>query len=195
LKLLLATTSRGKIREQRESLVGVDQELVTLESWPELDPPEEPGPTFLDNAIVKALYYHRATGVPAVGEDSGLVIDALGGEPGIRSARWLGEETPYDIKNARVLEMLSDVAEGDRSARYVSAVALADDDAIVFTAESICEGQIATEPRGDGGFGYDPIFFYPPFGVTMAELSAERKNRVSHRGQAMAKLREFLAAR
>jgi len=195
LKLLLATTSRGKIREQRGSLVGIDLELVTLESWPELDPPEEPGPSFLDNAIVKALYYHRATGLLAVGEDSGLEIDALGGAPGIRSARWLGEDTPYDVKNARVLEMLSDVAEEDRSARYVSAVALADDDAIVFTAEGICEGRIATEPRGEGGFGYDPIFLYPPFGVTMAELSAERKNRVSHRGQAMAKLRAFLAAR
>ena len=194
MKLLLATTSRGKIREQRGSLVGVDLELVTLESWPGLDPPEEPGPSFLDNAIVKALYYHRATGLLAVGEDSGLEIDALGGEPGIRSARWLGENTPYDIKNARVLEMLSDIAEADRSARYVSAVALVDDAAIVFTAETYCEGQIATEPRGDGGFGYDPIFFYPPFGVTMAELSAERKNRVSHRGQAMAKLRAYLAA-
>jgi XTP/dITP diphosphohydrolase len=195
LKLLLATTSRGKIREQRAALLGADLELVTLESWPELDPPEEPGPSFLDNAIVKALYYHRATGLPAVGEDSGLEIDPLGGEPGIRSARWLGEDTPYDIKNARVLEMLSDVAEDDRGARYVSAVALADDDAIVFTAQSTCEGRIVTEPRGEGGFGYDPIFLYPPFGATMAELSAERKNRVSHRGRAMAKLRKFLGAR
>jgi len=198
LKLLLATTSGGKIREQQASLAdvdGLDVELVTLESWPELDPPEEPGPSFLDNAIAKALYYHRATGLLAVGEDSGLVIDALGGEPGIRSARWLGEDTPYDIKNAHVLEKLSDVAEDDRRARYVSAVALADGDAIVFTSEGICEGQIATAPRGDGGFGYDPIFFYPPFGATMAELSAELKNRVSHRGQAMAKLRAFLAAR
>ncbi len=131
----------------------------------------------------------------AVGEDSGLAIDALGGEPGIRSARWLGDDTPYDIKNARVLEKLTDVVEDDRSARYVSAVALADDDEIAFTAEGICEGRIATESSGDGGFGYDPIFFYPPFGVTMAELSAEQKNRISHRGQAMAKLRAFLAAR
>ena len=208
MKLLLATTSRGKIREQRASLLefdepdefdGLDIELVTLESWleswPKLDPPVEPGPSFLDNAIVKALYYHRATGLVAVGEDSGLVIDALGGEPGIHSARWLGDDTPYDIKNRRVLEKLADVAEDFRSARYVSAVALADDDEIAFTAEGICEGRIAIEPSGDGGFGYDPIFFYPPFAGTMAELSAEQKNRVSHRGQAMAKLRAFLTAR
>ena len=195
MKLLLATTSRGKIREQRASLAGLDIELVTLESWPGLGPPVEPGPSFVDNAIVKALYYHRATGLVAVGEDSGLVIDALGGEPGIRSARWLGDETPYDIKNANVLEKLRDVAEDERSARYVSAVALADDDEIAFTAEGVCEGRIAFESRGDAGFGYDPIFFYPPFEATMAELSAEQKNRVSHRGQAMAKLRAFLAAR
>jgi len=195
LKLLLATTSRGKIREQRISLAGLDLELVTLESWLELDPPVEPGPSFLDNAIIKALYYHRATGLVAVGEDSGLVIDALGGEPGIRSARWLGDDTPYDIKNANVLEKLRDVAADDRSARYVSSVVLADDDEIAFTTEGICEGRIAFESRGDGGFGYDPIFFYPPFKATMAELSPEQKNRVSHRGQAMAKLRAFLAAR
>ena len=195
MKLLLATTSRGKIREQRASLAGLDLELVTLESWPELGPPGEPGPSFVDNAIVKALYYHRATGLVAVGEDSGLAIDALGGEPGIRSARWLGDDTAYDVKNARVLEKLAGVAEEGRSARFVSAVALADDDAIAFTAEGICEGRIAIEPRGDGGFGYDPIFFYLPLGATMAELSAEQKNRVSHRGQAMAKLRAFLAAR
>ena len=195
MKLLLATTSRGKIREQRVSLAGLDLELVTLESWPELSPPVEPGPSFVDNAIVKALYYHRATGLVAVGEDSGLVIDALGGEPGIRSARWLGDDTGYDVKNARVLERLADVAEDGRSARYVSAVALADDDAIAFTAEGVCEGRIAIEPRGEEGFGYDPIFLYLPLGATMAELSAEQKNRVSHRGLAMAKLRAFLAAR
>jgi XTP/dITP diphosphohydrolase len=195
VKLLLATTSRGKIREQQASLAGMDLEIVTLDAWPDLEPPEEPGPCFIDNAGAKALFYHRATGLPALGEDSGIVIDALGGEPGIHSARWLGSDTGYDVKNARVLELLEGVAEADRSARYVSAVALAEDDRIAFTAEGVCEGRIATEPRGGGGFGYDPIFFYPPLGATMAELSAEQKNQVSHRGRAMAKLRAFLEAR
>lgn len=194
MKLLLATTSAGKIREQRAALAGLELELVTLESWPDIESPEEPGPTFVDNAIVKALYYHRATGLPSIGEDSGLVIDALDGEPGIHSARWLGHDTAYSVKNTRVLDKLKDVSGEDRSARYVSAVAFAEDGAVVFTAEGTCEGRIATVPEGDGGFGYDPIFFYPPFGATMAQLSAEQKNQVSHRGVAMAKLRAFLTS-
>lgn len=195
MKLLLATTSAGKIREQRTALAGLELELVTLESWPDIESPEEPGPTFVDNAIVKALYYHRATGLPSIGEDSGLVIDALDGEPGIHSARWLGHDTAYSVKNTRVLDKLKDVSGEDRSARYVSAVAFAEDDAVAFTAEGTCEGRIATAPEGDGGFGYDPIFFYPPFAGTMAQLSAEQKNLVSHRGVAMAKLRAFLERR
>lgn len=199
MKLLLATTSRGKLREQRASLAGLDVELVGLPSWlesrAEIAPPEEPGPTFVDNAIAKALYYHRATGMASVGEDSGLVIDALGGEPGIHSARWLGHDTSYDVKNATVLEKLADVPEEGRTARYVSAVALAEGGEIVFTAEGTCEGRIAWEPRGTGGFGYDPIFFYSPLGKTLAEVSATEKNRISHRGKAMAALRAFLEAR
>ena len=195
MKLLLATTSQGKLREQRAALAGLEVELDTLESWKKIDPPDEPGPSFLDNAIVKALHYHRVTGLAAIGEDSGLIIDALGGEPGIHSARWLGHDTSYAVKNARVLELLSSVGEDARSARYVSAVALAEDDAIVFTVEGICEGRIAREPKGESGFGYDPIFFYPPLNGTMAELSAEQKNQVSHRGRAMAELRRFLEAR
>lgn len=199
MKLLLATTSRGKLREQRAALEGLGVELVSLASWLEsradVAPPEEPGPTFLDNAIAKALYYHRATGMPSVGEDSGLVIDALDGEPGIHSARWLGRDTPYEAKNAAVLEKLADVSENERTARYVSAVALAEGGKIVFDVEETCEGRIAMAPRGEGGFGYDPIFFYPPLGKTLAELSAEEKNRISHRGKAMAALRAFLETR
>lgn len=195
MKLLLATTSRGKLREQRVCLEGLDVEVESLESWPEIVPPEEPGPTFLDNAAAKAIYYHRATGLAAVGEDSGLAIDALEGQPGIHSARWLGHDTPYTVKNARVLERLAGVAIQKRVARYVSAVALADGNDIVFSIEATCEGRIATEPRGDGGFGYDPIFFYPPFGKTMAELSLAEKDAISHRGKAMAALCKFVATR
>ena len=193
MKLLLATTSRGKIREQRVALDGLDVDIVTLESWPDIAPPEESGTTFLDNAVAKALYYHRASGVAAVGEDSGLVIDALDGEPGIHSARWLGHDTPYDVKNARVVEKLSGVEAGGRSARFVSAVALADRGEIVFNTEATCEGLIATEPSGESGFGYDPIFFFPPLGKTMAELPAAQKNEVSHRVKAMTALAEFVS--
>lgn len=180
-------------------LEGLDVELVSLPSWlesrGEVAPPEEPGPTFVDNAVAKALYYHRATGMASVGEDSGLVVDALGGEPGIHSARWLGHDTSYEVKNATVLEKLAAVPEEGRTARYVSAVALAEGGEIVFTAEGTCEGRIAWEPRGEGGFGYDPIFFYPPLGKTLAEVSATEKNRISHRSKAMAALGAFLEAR
>ncbi len=197
MKLLLATTSQGKIREQRKSLenISLEIELVTLSELPELEPPEEPGTTFRDNAVAKALYYHQATGLTTLGEDSGLVVDFLDGEPGVHSARWLGHDTPYDVKNARVLELLSAAPDAARTARYVSAVALVENQSVVFVSEATCEGRIATEPSGDGGFGYDPIFCYPPFGATMAELTVEQKNGVSHRGKAMASLVDFLVSR
>ena len=197
MKLFLATTSRGKIREQRKSLetVSLELDVITLSELPELEPPEEPGPTFRDNAVAKALYYHRATELATIGEDSGLVIDFLDGQPGVHSARWLGHDTTYDVKNARVLELLSEAPEAERIARYVSAVALVENQSVVFVSEATCEGRIATEPSGDGGFGYDPIFYYPPFGATMAELTAEQKNGVSHRGKAMASLVKFLISR
>jgi XTP/dITP diphosphohydrolase len=157
-----------------------------------LSAPEEPGPTFLDNAVAKALYYHRATCLPAVGEDSGLEVDALDRAPGVYSARWMGEDTSYDEKNARLIEKLNGLPQEKRTARYVCAVALADKEGVIFEAVETVEGVIAETPRGQGGFGYDPIFYYPPFGRTMAEATAEEKNRVSHRGKAMARLREFL---
>ena len=192
MKLLLATTSRGKLLEQREALEGLGLEIVSLWELPTIEPPGETGATFRENARLKALYYHRATGLPAVAEDAGLEVDALGGFPGVESARFLGAETPYAVKNERLLELLHDVSEADRTARYVSAVALADEGEILFEHEAACEGRIAFEPRGAGGFGFDPIFYYPPLSKTMAELAPEAKNRVSHRGKAMAGLRRHL---
>jgi XTP/dITP diphosphohydrolase len=197
VKLLLATTSAGKVREQRAALedLDIDVEIVTLEAWPELTPPFEPGPHFRDNARAKALEYHLATGLPALGEDSGLEVDALGGEPGIHSARWLGEGAPYEAKNARLIERLEGVADAERTARYVSALALVEDGRVVFETEATCEGRITREPAGTGGFGYDPIFFFSAYGKTLAQVSPEEKNRVSHRGKAMAALRRFLSSR
>ena len=195
MKLLLATTSRGKLREQKEALQGLGLEIVSLDDLPAVDPPYETGATFVENARLKALYYHRAIGLPVVAEDAGLEVDALGGIPGVASARFLGAETSYAVKSARLLELLADMSEADRTARFVSAVALADRGEIFFEHEARCEGRIAREPRGAGGFGYDPIFFYPPLSKTMAELSSDEKNRVSHRGKAMAMLREYLVER
>ncbi|HEY7818439.1 MAG TPA: RdgB/HAM1 family non-canonical purine NTP pyrophosphatase [Vicinamibacteria bacterium] len=195
MKLLLATTSRGKLLEQRYALEGLALDIVSLADLPAIAAPEEKGSTFLENARLKASYYHRAFGLPTVAEDAGLAIDALGGLPGVTSARWLGTETPYAQKNARILELLEGTAERDRTARYVSAVSLAVDGGIVFEHEATCEGRVATEPRGRGGFGYDPIFYYPPLSRTMAELEPDEKNRVSHRGKAMAALRAYLVRR
>ncbi len=193
MELLLATTSRGKLLEQKEALQGLPLDLLSLEDLGAIDPPDETGATFAENARLKALYYHRTTGLPAVAEDAGLEVDALGGIPGVESARFLGAETPFAVKNARILELLKNVSEADRTARFVSAVALAEGNAIVFEHEARCEGRIAWEPRGAGGFGFDPIFFYPPLSKTTAELSPAEKNEVSHRGKAMAALRDFLS--
>ncbi|MFQ5790359.1 MAG: non-canonical purine NTP pyrophosphatase [Acidobacteriota bacterium] len=195
MKLVLATRNAGKIGEQELALAGCSVELIGLDRWPGLPPPEEPGPGFLENAVAKALYYHRATGLPAVGEDSGLEVDALGGEPGVLSARWLGKQAPYAVKNARLLERLSGLSGEQRRARFVSAVALAAGGEVVFRVVESCEGRIAEQPRGTGGFGYDPVFFCPLIGKTLAEATPEEKNRVSHRGKAMARLRDYLDQR
>jgi XTP/dITP diphosphohydrolase len=195
MKLLLSTTNQGKLLEQEEALRGLDLQIESLEDFPGIQPPEETGATFAENARLKALYYHRATGLPCVAEDAGLEVEALGGMPGVESARWLGVETPYERKNSHLLELLRNVDEPSRTARYVSAVALADFGRIAFEHQATCEGRIAHEPHGTDGFGYDPIFFFPPLRKTMAELTPEDKNRVSHRGRAMAALRDHLTRR
>lgn len=192
MKLLVATRNPGKIREQAAALSHCGVELLGLDDWPDLPSPVEPGPTFLDNAVSKALYYHRATKLSSLGEDSGLEVEALGGEPGIHSARWMGEETSYDIKNAKIIELLSDVPWERRKARFVSTAAIAKGGEIIFETVQSCEGLIAEAPRGTSGFGYDPIFFYPPIGKCFAELSLEEKRRYDHRGKAMARVCEFL---
>ncbi len=192
MKLLVATRNPGKVREQSAALTACGIDVVGLDDWPDLPSPEEPGPTFLDNAIAKALYYHRATKLPALGEDSGLEVDALGGEPGIYSARWMGEETPYEVKNAKLIEALAGLLPEKRTARFVSTAAIAQDDQILFKTVESCDGVIAEAPRGSGGFGYDPIFFYPPIGKCFAELTAEEKRLYDHRGKAMARVCEFL---
>jgi XTP/dITP diphosphohydrolase len=195
VKLLLATTNRGKLAEQQLALEGLPIEILSLADFPSIEAPEETGASFLENARIKALHYHRAFGLPTVGEDAGLVVDALGGLPGVQSARFLGGETSFAEKSARLLELLDGVAETDRNARFVSALCLVEDGDITFEHEATCEGRIAFEPRGAGGFGYDPIFYYPPLAKTTAELSSAEKNQVSHRGKAMAALRRYLSSR
>jgi XTP/dITP diphosphohydrolase len=187
MNLLLATTNKDKVREIRGILSGLDVTLLTLDDVPAPEPPEETGRTFEENARLKALYYAAASGQIVVAEDSGLEIDALGGRPGVESARYGGERTSYPRK----FELLYAEGAAGSAARFVCALALARAGRVLFEARGAVEGRIAAAPAGEGGFGYDPIFFFPPFGSTLAE-SAGRKAEVSHRGEAFRKLRGFL---
>jgi XTP/dITP diphosphohydrolase len=192
-QLLIATTNRGKMREIVPLLEGLSLDLITLADWPHVEPPEETGRTFAENARIKSLHYAAATGLLTVAEDSGLEIDAMGGAPGVESARFGGTDKPYADKFALIYDALRRIgadATGS-SARFVCALALANGGDVLFEARGTVEGEIAPSPRGEGGFGYDPIFFYPPFGCTLAEAGA-RKSSVSHRGEAFRALRAFL---
>jgi len=196
VRLLIATTNQNKVREIRQLLDRIPFDLVTLAEWPLVAAPEETGLTFEENARAKALYYAAATGELTVAEDSGLAIDALDGAPGVESARFGGADTSYPDKFERIYEALRakgtpgrpDTAGG---ARFVCAVALAKGARVLFETRGTVEGSIAPMPRGDGGFGYDPIFFYPPYGQTLAE-AGDRKAAVSHRGEAFRALAAFL---
>lgn len=189
--LLVATTNLGKLREIRELLDGLPLELRTLSDYPPVPAPEETGATFAENARLKARYYAHALGETTVAEDSGLEIDAMGGAPGVQSARFGGEDSSYPEKFALIYEALRRAGAPTSPARFVCALAVARGDALLYETRGVVEGQVAPEPRGAGGFGYDPIFFYPPFGCTLAEAGA-RKSSVSHRGQAFRELRRLL---
>jgi XTP/dITP diphosphohydrolase len=186
----VATTNAGKMREIAGILAGLPLTVLSLDAVAKVAAPEETGATFAENARLKALFYHQVTGLPTVADDSGLEIEALDGAPGIHSARWQGSD--YAVKFRRIYELLdARNARGSR-ARFVCRLAFADRGRIIFESEGVIDGRIADEPRGDKGFGYDPIFFYPPLGQTTAELDRDLKATVSHRGKAFARLREFL---
>jgi len=190
-RLLVATSNRNKVREIHELLAGSGVDLITLDRWPDLAPPEETGQTFEENARIKAFYYGQATGELTVAEDSGLSIDALDGAPGVESARFGGTDLSYPEKFALIDAALRLKGDRESTARFVCALALVRDGRVLFEARGTIEGRISPEPKGDGGFGYDPIFFYPPYGRTLAEAGAG-KAAVSHRGQAFRALRAFL---
>lgn len=191
MRLLVATTNPGKLREIGPMLDGLAIELRTLADLPQIDAPEETGKTFAENARLKALYYASATGELTVAEDSGLEIDPLGGMPGIESARFGGADSTYQHKFDLIYSALRPIAPHEWTARFVCALALVKNGRVIFEARGTIEGQIAPAPRGTGGFGYDPIFFYPPFNCTLAE-AGDRKSTVSHRGEAFRKLRIFM---
>jgi XTP/dITP diphosphohydrolase len=192
-RILIATTNPGKIREIRGVLADVPVDLVTLADLPAIQEPDENGATFAENARLKALYYAAATGVPSVADDSGIEIDALDKAPGIHSARWHGHD--YSVKFRKIYELLAGKGVATSAARFVAAVAFAEDGRVAFESRGVVEGTIASEPKGSHGFGYDPIFYYPPLGCTLAEVDGAVKEGVSHRGAAFRAFRDYLLTR
>jgi XTP/dITP diphosphohydrolase len=193
-RLLVATTNRNKLREVRGIFDGADIELDGLDDYPPATEPEETGRTFAENARQKAVHYSTALGVPVVAEDSGLEITGLDGAPGVESARYGGPAAAtYPQKFALLYAALRAKGAPASPARFVCALAVADGTRILYEARGTIEGRVAEPPAGDGGFGYDPIFFYPLLGRTLAQLTEAEKARVSHRGQAFRRLRDYLA--
>lgn len=194
-KIIFATGNQGKMREIRKILEnmkieGEDTEILSMkEAGINIDITED-GSTFTENAVIKArAVAETAKGAIVLADDSGLEIDYLNGEPGIYSARYLGENTSYHIKNAKLMERLEGVEDEKRTARFVCAIAAAMPDGSILTEMGTIEGRIGYEERGEGGFGYDPIFYVPEYGKSTAELSEEEKNAVSHRGKALRAIR------
>jgi XTP/dITP diphosphohydrolase len=190
--LLLASQNPGKLNEMRLLVEGLPFRVLGPRDLGLHEAPDETGETFLENATIKALAYARLSGLLTVADDSGLSVDALGGAPGLYSSRFGGEGASDLDRNLLLLEKLRDVPRERRGARFTSAVAAAREGEVLFQAQESVEGAIADEMRGGNGFGYDPLFFYPPYGRTFGEVTRPEKDRVSHRGKAFARLREFL---
>lgn len=191
-KIVLASRNKGKIRELRELLAesGIEFrgiEVLSLADFPELPEVEEDGATFWENAVKKATVVAAATGLVTLADDSGLEVDALDGQPGVLSARFAGSHGNDSANNALLLDRLQGIAEKHRTARFRCAIAIAAPNGVTETCDGFCEGMIGFTPKGAGGFGYDPLFFIPEQGMTMAELPEGAKNQISHRAKAMQK--------
>jgi XTP/dITP diphosphohydrolase len=185
--IVLATGNQNKVREFQEILAGFPVRIASLRDFPKIPEAVEDGKTFEENAYKKALHTAKILGLPAIADDSGLCVDALGGEPGVYSARYAGE-TARDEDNCRkLLEKMADIK--DRKAHFACVISIAVPSGPALTYEDFCQGEILHEKRGTSGFGYDPLFWFPPLNKSFAELSSAEKNQVSHRGKALAQLR------
>lgn len=187
-RLVLATRNRGKIREIWELLKDFPVEIKNLDDFGPIPDVEEDGDTFDDNAFKKASFTAKVLGLPALADDSGLEVEALEGAPGVRSARYAGPSATDQENNDKLLQEMK--GKANRRAAFVCVISIAVPSGVALTYEARCEGLIAETPAGDNGFGYDPVFFYPPMNRTFAQLSAEEKNQVSHRGKALAEMKE-----
>jgi XTP/dITP diphosphohydrolase len=191
-KILIATTNQGKIAEIRNLVKGLPAVFLSLSEVPDVPEVVEDGATFEENALKKARAIAQATGMVTLADDSGLCVDALGGRPGVLSARYAGENASDEEKYVRILQEMQNVPDSERSARFECALALVVPDGEEVIFRGICEGRITREPRGSSGFGYDPIFYFEEAGCTFAEMDRESKNQVSHRGRALREFAEFL---
>ncbi len=192
MKIVLATRNMGKIKEIKDILTNLDLEILTLNEFPEIPPPVEDGKDFEENALKKAKFVANYLNMPALADDSGIEVEALNKRPGILSARYAGEDATDEENNGKLLKELEGIPFEKRRASYRCVIALVLPSGREEIIEGSCYGFIALEPKGSEGFGYDPLFYVPEYGKTMAELPLEIKNRISHRGRAMAKLKEKL---
>lgn len=195
IEILFATSNAGKAKEVQAMFSDLDVDVRTLREEGIDVAIEENGQTFAENALIKAKAIAGMTDKIVLADDSGLVVDYLNGEPGIYSARYMGEDTSYDIKNARILERMEGVPDDQRTARFVCAMAAIMPGGEVICTEGIMEGLIGYEMKGTNGFGYDPIFYLPEYGMTSSEISPEKKNEISHRGKALRKMQDELKKR
>ena len=194
MKLLVATTNPDKLKEIVSVLGDIPLAIRVLSDFPDVEIAEEAGLTFAENARAKARHYARATGLLTMAEDSGFEVDALDREPGIHSARYLRPDATYPERFEAIYQAVRARPSGNNAARFVCALALASGGDILFESEGIVVGALAAQPAGDGGFGYDPIFYYPAYGKTFGELSPKEKAAVSHRGLAMRALGAYLSS-
>ncbi|MHB0997746.1 MAG: XTP/dITP diphosphatase [Armatimonadota bacterium] len=192
IELILASKNKGKIDELKMLLSDLPIKVESLCDYPDILDIEETGSTFAENAEIKAKAVSSATGKIALADDSGLEVDALDGQPGIYSSRFAGPGATDEDRNRRILELMAGVPDEKRTARFKAAVSIAMPDGDIRTVEGTCEGVIAHEPKGDNGFGYDPIFYLPELGKTSAQLTKEEKNSISHRGKAMTAAKKVL---
>ncbi len=188
-QLVMATKNKGKIAEIKSMLEGMDIEVLSLADFPAVEEAVEDGATFRENAAIKAHHYYRHTGVPCLADDSGLEVDALGGRPGVYSARYSGDGATDLANNAKVLTEMESAPDEERTARFRCSMVLYDGEQELIS-DGTCEGLLLREGRGENGFGYDPIFFLPQYGRTLAEVGQAEKNAVSHRGKALRKMIE-----
>lgn len=184
-QIILATKNKNKIRECNAELERLGMEALPVTAVLECEEPEENGSTFMENALLKARYYAEKTGMPVIADDSGLVVDCLGGAPGIYSARYAGEHGDDEKNNEKLVREVEKKGDKNRSAAYICAMAYVEPDGTTYTAEGQCHGEIVLTAKGTEGFGYDPYFFVKEFERTMAELTMAEKNTISHRGKAL----------